>query len=65
MTDDLYFLQQATVRFYWIIMVTTQRSVQYFGFLVGVLYGSMLKFLEMNRDHKMLYVGRKERIGKI
>jgi len=34
-------LQQIAVRFYWIIMVPTERSVKYFGFLDGVLYNRM------------------------
>ena len=38
-----HYLQQVTVRFYWIIMVTTKRSVDNFGFLVGVLNGSSVK----------------------
>jgi hypothetical protein len=33
-------LQEVTARFKWIITQHTQRSVEYFGLLVGVLYGS-------------------------
>ena len=42
-----------------ILLWHTFGSVEYFGLLVGVLYGSMLKFSGMNRDHKMLDIEAK------
>jgi len=38
------FLQQITVRFNWIIMVTTKRSVYNFGYLIVGFYGSYVNF---------------------
>ena len=32
---SIHYLQQITVRIYWIIVAPTERSVKYFGFLIG------------------------------
>ena len=49
----VYYLQQITVRIYWIIVAPTERSVKYFGFLGDVLDGSMLNFLSSMEIHNM------------
>ncbi len=45
-----HYLQKLTVRFYWIIMVPTQRSIDNFGFLIGGVNGSRLHFLHEIAD---------------
>ena len=42
----LTYLQDITVRFYWIIMVTTQRSVDNFGILIDGVHRSKVIDLE-------------------
>ena len=48
-----HFLQKITVRFYWIIMVPTKRSLKYSGFLIGGVYGSSVDFQWAEGRHKM------------
>jgi hypothetical protein len=45
-------------------VMVTSRSINNFGFLVGEVYGSSLKFLGMNRDHN-IWVRGKRCYGKV
>ena len=44
-----HYLQQLTVRFYSLFMTPSKRSIDYFGFLIGVHYGSYVVSIIMLR----------------
>ena len=52
-----YFLQKKTVRFYWIIMAPSKRSIDYFGH-------SKIKFCNDYKFHSLLDNGKEKNLKK-
>jgi hypothetical protein len=57
----VHYLQQLTVCFYWINMAPSKRSIKYFGFLIGEVYGSSVKNDEQIRDTRCGHIKAKGR----